>query len=47
MVWKRNIEEIKIFCKKCGTEMTLESSYNCIDGIYFCKECDEHIHIKI
>jgi len=47
MGWKKNVDDIKIICKKCNNEMVLESSLNLVNGIYICGKCNEHLNIGI
>lgn len=44
MSWK-NLEDIKIICKKCNKVMILESTLNDTNGIYVCSNCNEHINL--
>ena len=47
MIWKTNIDSIRIICKKCNGEMVLESNWNNWSGIYVCTRCEEQINLRV
>lgn len=43
----KNIEDVKIICRKCDQEMYIESSLNLNGGLFTCPICKEPINIKV
>ena len=40
------MSDVRIMCKTCNTDMTLESTLNDTNGILVCRKCKEHVNLS-
>ena len=47
MSWKKRVDEVDVFCRKCEYLMLLEGTRNGKDHIFTCPVCEEQVKIRI